>query len=173
MVAQLQQKHGRAVYGYISSRVHDPAIAKDLTQKVFERSLKIKTVHIRTPLAFLCTIAFNLIADMFRQGERWPTLSIDSIDETAAIAPELQLDRTAQVDDAIDFHNAMNALARTHATEHAVVEQLMEGASGHEIEEELQIDHNAVEYRKRVAIARLQELLRTTPNEEANEEGQP
>jgi RNA polymerase sigma factor (sigma-70 family) len=172
MVARLQKKHGRAVYEYTLSRVREPAIAKDITQQLFERCLTNKAVHIRTPLAFLYTMAFNAIVDKSRRDKRWSTSSISSGDESPTVEPELQLDRRAEVDNAIDLHNALNALAKSHAKTHAVVEQLMEGASGDEIEDELQIDHNAVEYRKRVAIARLRELLETKPKDKANEEGQ-
>ena len=77
----LYERHYGAVYRYCYSRVGDVGTAQDLTAEVFVRMVdKLHTFKVRGRplLAWLYTVARNLVADMHRQNGRATHLPLDS-----------------------------------------------------------------------------------------------
>lgn len=71
--AALYDRHYDAVYRYCYYRVREVALAQDLTGEVFVRMVeKLDTfrIHGRPLIAWLYTIARNLIADAYRQSNK-------------------------------------------------------------------------------------------------------
>jgi RNA polymerase sigma-70 factor (ECF subfamily) len=78
-VSKLYQQHAPGIYGYIASRVGDPAIAEDLTSEVFLRALEgLPQFEVRgVPLsAWLYRIAHDRVVDHFRRQARRPTMPL-------------------------------------------------------------------------------------------------
>ena len=78
----LYDRHYDAVYRYCYYRVSDVAQAQDLTSEVFVRMVdKLDTFHVRGRplLAWLYTIARNLVADTHRRNSKAVHLSLDSM----------------------------------------------------------------------------------------------
>ena len=72
-IAELYDLHYRAVYNYIFYRVSDQQTAEDLSAEVFMRMLRKLPVYIdrgRPFLAWLYTIARNIVIDHHRVGEK-------------------------------------------------------------------------------------------------------
>jgi RNA polymerase sigma-70 factor, ECF subfamily len=102
--AALYRHHYHAVYRYCYYRVNDVHLAQDLTAEVFVRmvdKLGAFKVRGRPLLAWLYTIAHNLIADMHRQNTRATHLALDEVpdlstdgeeDLTQGVARRLQAD---------------------------------------------------------------------------------
>jgi RNA polymerase sigma-70 factor, ECF subfamily len=80
---RLYQRYQRTVYGFIYRRVNNPTVAEDLTSEVFVRALrKISgfTWQGRDPVAWLVTIAANLVRDHFRSArQRLEVVSDDAV----------------------------------------------------------------------------------------------
>jgi RNA polymerase sigma-70 factor (ECF subfamily) len=68
----LYERYQPLVFTYVYYRVDEQALAEDLTAEVFVRMVaKIHTYHATSPLlAWLYTIARNLIADHYRDASR-------------------------------------------------------------------------------------------------------
>ena len=68
----LYERYQPPVFTYVYYRVDDPILAEDLTAEVFVRLVaKIHTYRATSPLlAWLYTIARNLITDHYRQAQR-------------------------------------------------------------------------------------------------------
>jgi len=78
--AEIYDRHQPAVYRYVYYRVSDAATAEDLTSDVFVRLVeKIDrfTYRGRPLLAWLYTIARNLVTDHHRRAGRFPQLPLD------------------------------------------------------------------------------------------------
>jgi len=78
--AVLYNCHYEAVYRYCYYRVHDVNLAQDLAAEVFARMVdKLDTFKVRGRplLAWLYTIARNLVADMYRQDRRATHLPLE------------------------------------------------------------------------------------------------
>ncbi len=78
--AKIYDRHQPAIYRYIFYRVGDVATAEDLTSEVFVRLVE-KSHHLvyrgRPLLAWLYTIARNLVTDHHRRGGRATMLPLD------------------------------------------------------------------------------------------------
>ena len=78
--AEIYDRHQPAIYRYIFYRVSDVATAEDLTSEVFVRLVE-KSHHLayrgRPLLAWLYTIARNLVTDYHRRGGRATMLPLD------------------------------------------------------------------------------------------------
>ncbi len=80
----LYDRHYDAVYRYCTYRVSDVGLAQDLTGEVFVRMVdKLDTFKVRGRplLAWLYTIARNLVADTHRQNGKATHLPLDSASE--------------------------------------------------------------------------------------------
>jgi RNA polymerase sigma-70 factor (ECF subfamily) len=78
--AEIYDRHHQAIYTYVYYRVHDPQVAGDLTGEVFLRLVeKIESfTHRGRPiLAWLYTIARNLVSDHKRKGARFQTCPLE------------------------------------------------------------------------------------------------
>jgi RNA polymerase sigma-70 factor (ECF subfamily) len=102
--AVLYDRHYDAVYRYCYYRVSDVDLAQDLASEVFVRmvdKLDAFTARGRPLLAWLYTIARNLVADMYRQRGKVTHLALDeasklSIDGREGLARDV--DRRLQAD---------------------------------------------------------------------------
>lgn len=78
-VGELYDRHYDAVYQYIYYRITDKGFAEDLTADVFIRMLDHLDSYQsrgRPFLAWLYTIARNLVIDHYREGEKEPALPL-------------------------------------------------------------------------------------------------
>ena len=83
----LYERHYDAVYRYCYCRVGDAGLAQDLTADVFVRMVdKLHTFQVRGRplLAWLYTIARNLVTDTHRQNGRAIHLPLDSASQLAS-----------------------------------------------------------------------------------------
>lgn len=87
-LAEIYQRHQPAIYRYILHRVTDVITAEDLTSEVFVRLMKKIdgfTYRGRPILAWLYTIARNLVADHHRRSGRLPQVPLED-DGLASVA---------------------------------------------------------------------------------------
>ena len=85
--AALYDRHYDAVYRYCYYRVHNVHLAQDLASEVFVRMVeKLDTFRQRGRplLAWLYTIARNLIADQHRRGHQTSQLPLDEASEVGS-----------------------------------------------------------------------------------------
>lgn len=113
--AVLYDRHYDAVYRYCYYRVSDVELAQDLTSEVFVRmveKLDMFRVHRRPLLAWLYTIARNLVIDMHRQKGKAMHLPLDK-------ASEHSTDGTEDLAHSVDRHLQADCLAASlkHLTE--------------------------------------------------------
>jgi len=93
--AALYDRHYDAVYRYCFYRVSDVDLAQDLASEVFVRMVeKLDTFRVRGRplLAWLYTIARNLVADLHRQADHLP------LDEASEISTDGKADLARGVD---------------------------------------------------------------------------
>ncbi|MGC2527524.1 MAG: sigma-70 family RNA polymerase sigma factor, partial [Candidatus Acidiferrum sp.] len=86
----LYELHFERIYFFIVSRVHDRAIAEDLTSEVFHEALaNLSTYEWRgTPFsAWLFRIASNAIADQYKRSNREQQADDDTFDPPAPSSP--------------------------------------------------------------------------------------
>jgi RNA polymerase sigma-70 factor (ECF subfamily) len=79
-IGQLYRQHAPGIYGYIASRVGDPALADDLTSEAFLRALEgLPQFEYRgiSISAWLYRIAHDRMADHFRRQARRPTAPLE------------------------------------------------------------------------------------------------
>jgi RNA polymerase sigma-70 factor (ECF subfamily) len=128
--AALYERHLDAVYRYAFYRVRDDAEADDVTSEVFHRALQaMPRYEPRRPfLAFLYTIARNVIADRFRRARH--TVPLDEAAD--ARSEERPLDeRAGELDDARKLRVALAQL--TPLQQEVIVLRFVEGWSLEEI----------------------------------------
>ena len=112
--AALYHRHYDAVYRYCYYRVGQATLAEDLTSDVFVRMVeKLDTFRLRGRplLAWLYTIARNLVADFFRQDGKMNYLALDA----AAELGDDQADPGGKVDRRLNV--GCLAVALRHLTE--------------------------------------------------------
>ncbi len=85
-LGELYDVHARPIYAYLYQRVHDAALAEDLTSEVFVRLVQAfrarQTWH--TSLrAWLYRVAHNLVVDYCRRQPAQPILALDDDDSSA------------------------------------------------------------------------------------------
>jgi RNA polymerase sigma-70 factor (ECF subfamily) len=90
-LAEIYQRHQPAIYRYILHRVNNVTTAEDLTSEVFVRLMrKIDgfTYKGRPILAWLYTIARNLVADHHRRSGRLMEVSLDDNGLASIASPD-------------------------------------------------------------------------------------
>jgi len=92
------------IYKYIQSRVRSTFDAEDLTQETFVRALRAQGTtgeEISSEIAFLKTIAKNLVIDKYRKDSRHPELFLESSLPTPdpAERPEQRYERLEFIDE--------------------------------------------------------------------------
>jgi len=88
--AEIYDAYFSRVYNYVRYRVHDAALADDLTAEVFERVLTRLDGYEadRAPFAaWLFGIARHAVIDYFRRRARWRWLPLDTIRQRASPEP--------------------------------------------------------------------------------------
>lgn len=101
--ATFHQRHWDDIYTYLYYRVDNQAVAEDLTSEVFfQDGRKIDTYRYRGKplLAWLYSIAHNLLIDYYRQSERTPGFAQldDRIDAGKRSNPSKIVERNQTVD---------------------------------------------------------------------------
>jgi RNA polymerase sigma-70 factor (ECF subfamily) len=115
--AALYDRHYDAVYRYCYYRVSDVALAEDLTSEVFVRMVeKLDTFRARGRplLAWLYTIARNLVTDAYRNNGQTAHLPLD---EAAALSTDGQRVMVQRLD------RRLNAACLAKALRHLTEEQ--------------------------------------------------
>ncbi len=95
--AALYSRHYDAVYRYCYYRVSDVTLAQDLTSEVFVRMVeKLDTFKMRGRplLAWLYTIARNLVTDMYRRNRKGTHLPLDEASDVETDDAEDPFQRT-------------------------------------------------------------------------------
>jgi RNA polymerase sigma-70 factor (ECF subfamily) len=146
-----------AVYRYVLFRVEDTSVAEDLTGEVFVRVVsKIDTFTYRGRplLAWLYTIARNLIADHHRRSGKRPYTSLEN---GGAVSP-------FDLDDAVDQRLArarlFKAISRlTEEQRQVIVLKFVEGFDNETVAEIMNKTVGAVKSLQHRALAALRRLL--------------
>jgi len=128
--AELYERHVDAVYRYAYFRVRSDAEADDVTSEVFQRALiAMPRFEPRRPfLAFLYTIARNVVADRFRRARPELTLD-DALAHPSDVAgPE---DSAIRADDARRLRRAIAQL--TELQQEIVILKFIEGRDTREV----------------------------------------
>jgi RNA polymerase sigma-70 factor (ECF subfamily) len=79
-IGQLYRQYAPGIYGYVVSRIREPAVADDLTSEVFLRALEgLSRFEYRgiSLSAWLYRLAHDRMVDHFRRQARRPTLPLD------------------------------------------------------------------------------------------------
>ena len=79
-IGQLYRRYAPGIYGYLASRLGDPAASEDLTSEVFERALEGLPRYEQRGVSiasWLYRIAHDRLADHLRRRAQRPTLPLD------------------------------------------------------------------------------------------------
>lgn len=155
--AELYDRYQPAIYRYIFYRVDDVATAEDLTSEVFVRLVeKIDrfTYRGRPLLAWLYTIARNLVTDHHRQAGRSLPLSFDDRLVADVTDPEETIEhRLAQ-------HRLAAAIARlTEDQRQVILLKFVEGLDNETVARMLGKSIGAVKALQHRALAALRYIL--------------
>lgn len=157
LAAIYEQCHG-PVYRYIYYRVGDAALAEELTAEVFVRM--VARIHAfqeqgRPVLAWLYTIARNLVADHLRRAGRAAAVPLD---ESLPAGEDHQPSRVAERNEA--RAGLLAALSRLTETQRQVILlKFMEARSNAEVAAILGKDEGAVKSLQHRALASLRRYL--------------
>lgn len=128
--AELYERHVDAVYRYVYFRLRSDAEAEDVTSEVFQRALvAMPRFEPRRPfLAYVYTIARNVVADRFRRAR--PTASFeDALDHPSdTLGPE---ESSIRADEARRLRAAIGRL--TELQQEVVILKFIEGRDTREI----------------------------------------
>ncbi|MFK7800145.1 MAG: RNA polymerase sigma factor [Anaerolineae bacterium] len=161
-LATLYQMHKVAIYTYVFYRVEgDSAVADDLTAEVFGRM--VAKIHTFQPngnplLAWLYTIARNLISDHYREEKQNEKQLDDSLNHDNSIFvnqdPELSVQLT------IDTQRLLQALNKiTAEQQELVILRFIEGRTVAETAGIMGKQPGAVKTMSRRALASLQRIM--------------
>jgi RNA polymerase sigma-70 factor (ECF subfamily) len=117
-VSQLYRQYAPGIYGYVASRVGDPAVAEDLTSEVFLRALEgLPQFEYRgIPFsAWLYRIAHDRMVDHLRRQARRPTIPL----EEALLPSHDGIDE--EVDSRLGMDQLSKAIERLTAEQHQVI----------------------------------------------------
>jgi RNA polymerase sigma-70 factor (ECF subfamily) len=159
--AELYDRHYDAVYRYCYYRVSDVDQAQDLASEVFVRMVeKMDTFRVRGRplLAWLYTIAHNLVVDMHRQKDKTEHLSLEGASD------ELGSDGSQDMARAVDLRLSANCLAAAlqHLTEKqrkVILLKFMEGMRNAQVAKVLGTSEGAVKSIQHRALGALRRAL--------------
>ncbi|NUM44263.1 MAG: sigma-70 family RNA polymerase sigma factor [Anaerolineales bacterium] len=154
----LYERYQPPVFTYVYYRVDDQALAEDLTAEVFVRMVaKIHTYHATSPLlAWLYTIARNLIADHYREASR-----VAPLHERTTMSP---LDPTEEAHRRMREAELRAALKRlTEEQRQVVILKFIERRSNLQIATLLGKTEGAIKSLQHRALDTLRRLLDTQP----------
>jgi RNA polymerase sigma-70 factor (ECF subfamily) len=162
-VSQLYHQYAPGIYGYIASRVGDPAVADDLTSEAFLRALEgLPQFEVRgVPLsAWLYRIAHDRMVDHFRRQARRPTIPLEdgllSTDEL--YPPRGGIDE--HVEARLRTEQLNKAIERLTAEQHQVILlRFVAGFKLHEIAYVMDKSTSAIKMLQFRALTRLREWV--------------
>lgn len=159
-VSRLYRQYAPRIYGYIASRVGDPALADDLTSEAFLCALeglpqfKYRGISVS---AWLYRIAHDRVADHFRRQARRPTVPLE----------DRFLPTQDGFDQEVDAHMRMEqlgkAIERLTAEQHQVI--LLRFVAGLKLKEIAYVMHKSTDAVKMLqlrALTRLREWVAQT-----------
>ena len=156
----LYELHFERIYFFIVSRVHDRAIAEDLTSEVFHKALaNLSTYEWRgTPFsAWLFRIASNAIADQYKRSNREQQADDDTFDPPAPSSPNPSSKELEFVDRHAFFFGLVEKLPEIQRR--VVCERFIEERSIKEIAERLKKSEGAIKQLQFRALQTLREQV--------------
>lgn len=154
--AEIYDRHQPAIYRYIFYQVGDVAAAEDLTSEVFVRMVeKIDrfTYRGRPLLAWLYTIAHNLITDHYRHAGRPLPIPLDEEFVTSPAAEDIAERVLAQ-------HRLACAIARlTDDQRQVILLKFVEGLDNETVAQTMGKSLGAVKSLQHRALAALRRIL--------------
>lgn len=155
---ELYERYRLSVHTYIYYRTNDRNLSEELTSEVFTRLVrKIQTLTVdKSPLlAWLYTVAHNLIVDSYRHSQTNVWLPLDEGVEAGDTAdPTVEVDRRLRKSQLIE---ALNCL--TEAQRQVIVLKFMEGRSNAEIGQLLGKDEGSVKSLQHRGLGALRRAL--------------
>lgn len=155
--AEIYDRHQPAIYRYIVYRVPSDAVAEDLTSEVFVRlvdAIDGFTYRGRPILAWLYTIARNLVNDHHRKAGRAEMVALDESLEATSVDPEsaanVALNRERLVD-------ALDGL--TEAQRQVIILKFFEGLDNKTVAQLLNKSYGAVKSLQHRGLAALRRCL--------------
>jgi RNA polymerase sigma-70 factor (ECF subfamily) len=159
-IRQLYRQHAPGIYVYVASRVRDPAVADDLTSKVFLRALEglAQFEYRGIPIsAWLYRIAHDRIADHLRRQARRPTTPLE--DECLPAQNGIGQEIEAR----LQIAQVSKALKRLTAEQHQVILlRFVAGFKPKEIAYVMDKSTSAIKMLQLRALARLRQLVAQT-----------
>jgi RNA polymerase sigma-70 factor (ECF subfamily) len=156
-ISQLYRQYAPGIYGYIASRVRDPAAADDLTSEVFLRALEglAQFEYRGIPIsAWLYRIAHDRIADHFRRQARRPTIPL----EDELLPAQDGIDH--EVEGRLQVEQVGRAIERLTAEQHQVILlRFVAGLKLQEIAYVMDRSADAIKMLQLRALARLRQLV--------------
>ncbi len=156
--ATLYDRYVDRVHRHVHYRLSDRTEAEDVTQEVFVRAWKAIPRYRRTGaplLAWLTTIAHNLIVDSYRAGGK--TVSL----EKAKIAEQHdEVDLEAVVDGILNSERVRDAIVRLkHDRRRVILMRFIDGLNYREIAAAMSKSEGAVRVIQHRALRELREIL--------------
>lgn len=157
-MAGLYDEHYRAVYNYVYYRINDHHVAENLSAEVFIRMINKLPGYVdrgRPLLAWLYTIARNLVIDFHRQQEKKKEVQIkEEILEERIDSPEHQV-QNRQLQDC--FQTVINLLPESQRR--LIIYRFINGFSTPKIIQLLNKSDRAVRSLQHRALRSLEQLL--------------
>ncbi len=160
--AALYERHVDAVYRYAYFRLRSDAEAEDVTSEVFQRALvAMPRFEPRRPLlAYLYTIARNVIADRFRHAR--PDASFDDARDHESDLPGPE-ERSIRADEARRLRTAIGRL--TELQQEVVILKFIEGRDTREVAQLTGKAEATIRGIQMRALAALRDVLRAEGTE--------
>jgi RNA polymerase sigma-70 factor (ECF subfamily) len=153
-IAEYCKQYHDAVFRYIAFRVANQTDAEDLTSEVFLRALNSRDGSVAAPVAWLYSIAENLIIDHYRRRavrqQAFHEHSEDEPPDAPAPFPDLS--------QAIDLADALKLLSGEHYQ--VVLMRFIEGFSLKEVADSLGKTEGAVKALQFRALSKLRGILK-------------
>lgn len=159
-LSHLYRQNAPGIYGYVASRVHDPALADDLTSEVFLRALEgLDQFEYRgiAISAWLYRIAHDRIADHFRRQVQRPTIPL----QDDLLPAQNGIDQ--EVDTRLQVSQVAEAIEQLTAEQHQVVLlRFVAGLKLKEIAYVMDRSTDAIKMLQLRALTRLRQLVAHT-----------
>jgi len=165
-ISQLYRQYAPGIYGYVASRVREPAVADDLTSEVFLCALEglPRFEHRGISLsAWLHRIAHDRMVDHFRRQARRPTLPLDDELLPACPADRFQERIEQEVDIRLKIQQLRGAMEQLTDEQHQVI--LLRFISGLKLQEIAYVMNKSTDAVKMLqlrALTRLKRLIAET-----------
>jgi RNA polymerase sigma-70 factor (ECF subfamily) len=165
-ISQLYRQYAPGIYGYVASRVREPAVADDLTSEVFLCALEgLPGFEYRgiSLSAWLYRIAHDRMVDHFRRQARRPTLPLDEKLLPACPADRSHQEIEQEVDVRLKIQQVEGAMEKLTAGQHQVILlRFMSGLKLQEIAYVMDKSTDAVKMLQLRALTRLKSLVAQT-----------